>query len=764
MTLAALMIIAALVSVLPLFVNAAEEEEVLSYPISDYTPGVPCPDPIPLLCIVVNFDANGNGIDDNADGSNYNAVLSESNFLYGEQWCHFDHTVWYDMLFGENGQTLKNYYKLMSDDKFYFTPAPETYENAAKKGVANDGVVEVVINGRHLSTQSDWVYYYAQAIEQVDEYVDFAVFDKNENGKIDERELIISFINGGAELAQTPWNWNEARQYPTEAFRSRAYYRKNDGKMLYDCEEGYKVGYGGIFTTGSWSYNSSRADKATEFAVWAHELGHYLGAPDYYDTDKSASSSDPGYHFACGYYSLMAKGCHGGQPSHIDPFTMTSEKTGYGFYQATDVMEDGIYTLYSKTSGQGTYNVIKLNTPNPKEYYLIENRYVSPDYAGEAFDNYNIADKQGILIWHVDESNYSSTAANNSNDGNDPTLAVYATNTTAMKRSSFTTIKAAFGGTKDVFNPTEYKFPVSKTWYTSEGTYAEAVAEAMKDLRVEVISEPGEEMQIRVTGAYRLELTPEFALGTTGETKTSFTVKGSLKTLNHATLTSAKLVLSEKSTGTVVKEEAIKMAPDYTFEYNFEGLKPGTTYEYKVVGESSHGDFTITKEAYTKPEEVKRVTITLVVNSDHYTSITQKVNVGSYHKIRFSDTKYGYYLEGWYLDSAYTQPYEVGDEGKLIEKEGDFTIYAKWVAGTKPVETTPGNTATTGGTTAPAVTTNATTAASTTAATTAPVQNVGCGGSANMDYALIGGGAIVALIGGAAGAKSAKKQKESDPE
>jgi len=727
--LASLMMIAAFVSLMPLFVSAAEESE-LSYPISGYNPGVPCPDPIPLLCIVVNFDANGNGIDDNADGSKAGAVKSSGNELYGEQWCHFNHDVWYHMLFDEEGQTLKNYYKLMSDGKFYFTPAPETYVDASKNGVENDGIVEVTINGPHLELRDSWVYYYAEAIKQIDQYVDFSVFDKDGNGKIDKRELIISFINGGAELAQTPYGTTTNK----EVFRARAYYRKDDGQMRYEAD-GYTVGLGGIFTTGSWSSMSSRADKATEFAVWAHELGHYLGAPDYYDTDKSATSSDPGYHYAVGYYSLMAKGCHGGQPSHLDPFTMTSKCTGYGFYKAFDVQEDGVYTLYSKTSGEGTYNVIKLNTPNPKEYYLIENRYVFSGYKGEAFDKYGISDKQGIVIWHVDESNYNSSAANNSNDGGDPTLAVYTTNNKNMVRTSSAVMKAAFGGAVDVFNPTEYVFPVSKTWYTD---MTEAQAKLVENLRVEVISEPGEEMQIKVTGSYKQELEPEISLYAYDWTKTSVKIKTTINTLNYATITGATFTIKEKDTGVVVKEEPITFKSDYTYEVFCDGLKAGTNYEYKVVAESSHGKVTVKDSNYTKPEEVKQVTVTLVINSDHFTTQTQKVNVGSEFKIRVNPTKYGYYLEGWYLDGAYTQPYTPG----VIEEEKDFTIYAKWVEGKAPSQTT------------------ATQATTTQAATTAPVQGGGNAPDAAADptvIVIVAVAAVVLVGGGVAAAVISKK-------
>lgn len=733
--LASLMIAAAMVSLVPLFVSAADEGE-LSYPLSGYEPGVKCPDPIPLLCIVVNFDANGNGKDDNPDGSNYSSVTNQSSDLYGEQWCHFNHDIWANILFAEEGQTLKSYYKLMSGGKFYFTPAPETYADESKNGVENDGIVEVVINGKHLATQDSYVYYYKQALSQIDKYIDFSVFDKNNNGKIDERELIISFINGGAELAQTPYNWQSQGDYGMEAFRSRAYYRKSDGTMLYESGEGYTVGNGGIFTTGSWSYLSEREDKATEFAVWAHELGHYLGAPDYYDTDKGNAPGGIGNDFVTAYYSLMGKGCHGGQPSHLDPFTMTSACTGYGFYKAQDVQADGEYTLYSKTSSKGTYNVIKLNTPNPDEYYLIENRYASPDYEGEAFDEYGITNKQGIIIWHVDEGSYSRNSANNATNKRDPALAVYATNTKTIARNSGN-FPAAFGGNVDVFNPTEYKFPFSKTWYTS---MTAEQAEVMKNLRIEVISEPGEEMKVKITGSYRQTLLPEFSMFFYDQTKTSVTVKGELKTLNYATMESAKFVVSEKTTGNVVKEQTLKLRGDYTYEIAVDGLKAGTGYEYKIVAETSHGQLVKKDVQHTLPEEAKYANITLVVNSDQYKTVTQKVKVGTEHKIRVAATKYGYYLEGWYLDEGYTQKYTPG----VIEEEGNFTIYAHWVEGSDPSITTAGTTAT-----------SATTATTAPEMPSEPVSG-GCGGAAKGAEPVLLGGAVVAILGAAAG----KKRKE----
>ncbi len=714
LVLSVLMVGGVFATVVPFIAGAADESENISYPISDYNPSVECPDPIPMLCIVVNFDANNNGIDDNADGSRAKEVQNKDSDMYGEQWCHFNHDVWYDMLFGEEGQTLYNYYMLMSSGKFHFYPAAESYADPSKNGVANDGIVEVNIHGAHLSTIDSWVYYYKEAIQKVDEYVDFSVFDKNGNGQIDERELVISFINGGAELASTPYGTTTN----IEVFRSRAYYRSNyDGSMIYTAD-GFEVGKGGIFTTGSWSSASSRADKATEFAVWAHELGHYLGAPDYYDTAASASAVNPGYHYVTGYYSLMGKGCHGGQPAHIDPYTMTSSITGYGFYTPERVTADGEYTLYSKTSSEGTYNIIKICTPNPGEYYLIENRYVSRDYEGEAFDKYGIDDAQGILIWHVDENIHmrvGNATANNMSDGYDPTLAVYATNTKNIKRLNGQTVNAAFGATdKKVFNVSDYVFPVSQTWYTS---LTADEAELVKDLKIEVVSGLGEEMTIKVTGAYDLKQTPTWSIWDTDATTSSATVTCVLETLNYSTLNGAKCELIEASTKNVVKTDNIVLGSDYQFKINYTDLKADTNYIVKITSDTSNGESVYEKDFYTMPAPVEKTkaTVTVFANSDKIAKTTVKTNIGDTVKLTSAiTTKKGHVIEGWYLDEAFTQPFDIT---KPLTSADDFSIYAKWVEGE----------ATTTNTTVLAQTTTA--PAGTTAAPTDTGTQGGCGSS-----------------------------------
>ena len=715
---AALMILAAMVSLVPLFVSAAEAGEV-TYPITGYNPGEKCYKPIPMLVIMINFDADGDGVDDNdpvtGTYEDYKRVKDSNDPAYGEQWCHTTEEDWVSRLFSFEGNTLNSYYKHMSGGKFSWVPAEENY------GTANNGVIAVTIDEVHPNcngVSAQWVHCFGKIIEAASEYVDFSKFDANGSGMLDKYELCLAFIIGGAETSSGKTNM-------TEVYGFHAYYKDYDSNNIFKTD-GVTVGGSGFFGTGAIS-----GGKPLNFGVFAHELGHYLGAPDLYDTGGSE------YDQAVGTASLMASGAHGSAPAHLDPYMMSK----FGFAAPQTVFVDGEYTLYSKTSEKGEYNIIKLCTPNPTEYFLIENRSSSaPGDSG--FDN---GVEKGILIWHVDEKLHKKggNTCNSASHGYDPAVVVYTPINEAGNKVSAIAMYGAFKANdphyanKAVFDATAYTFPKSGTWHTS---LTEAQAKSVENLRVEVLSEAGDEMKIKVTGAYNLVLPPDISMFFYDLTKTSVTVKGELKTLNYSTMTSAKFVLTEKKTSKVIKEQELKFNPDYTYEIALEGLTPGTMYECKIVAESTHGQLVVKEDQYTIPEESKYANITMVVNSNQIKTTTQKVKVGANHVIRIELIKTGYTFEGWYLDEAYTQPYTPGK----IEKESEFTIYAKWTANQTQA-------------------TQATTAPTTGEMPEMPGGTVsgGCGGSAAKGAEpMLLGGAVMAVLGAAVGGK--KRKKSSD--
>ncbi|MBO5006373.1 MAG: hypothetical protein J6C89_02910, partial [Clostridia bacterium] len=374
-TLTVFLMLALVAAVCPLFASAADTDDTyLTYPISELDYAYDGYDPIPMLVMQLSFDADGDGVDDNTDGSGNAAVTDKNSPSYGEQWCHTTDEDWQKNLFNEEGASLRTYYEYQTYGGFYFKPAEETY------GTANDGIIHLVLNNKHpdvVSADGQWFHCFVQAIEAANEYVDFSKFDTNQNGRVDTYELGLCFIIGGYEDSS-------ANATMSEPYGFHAYY-KGYVEANSTTVDNVLVGNSGFFCCGAIS-----GGHALNFGVFAHELGHYLGAPDLYDYGSK-------YDNAISTLSLMASAAHGTSPAHIDAWDMLL----FGFYDET-IATNGEYTLYAKGSDKGKYNIIKICTPNPGEYYLIENRWsVAADKTD--FDDAS-AFHFGLVIYHVDDN------------------------------------------------------------------------------------------------------------------------------------------------------------------------------------------------------------------------------------------------------------------------------------------------------------------------------------------------------------------------
>lgn len=101
-----------------------------------------------------------------------------------------------------------------------------------------------------------------------------------------------------------------------------------------------------------------------------HEMGHTLGAPDFYDTDGDKNG---GYFKGTGLWDLMKNGNvnnSGHSPAHPNPYIKTMI---YGWATAKELSGNNkLYTL--KPSELDGNSIYKLSTSTPGEYYLLENR------------------------------------------------------------------------------------------------------------------------------------------------------------------------------------------------------------------------------------------------------------------------------------------------------------------------------------------------------------------------------------------------------
>jgi immune inhibitor A len=135
----------------------------------------------------------------------------------------------------------------------------------------------------------------------------------------------------------------------------------------------------------------------------AHELGHGLGLPDFYDTNEFDSDDSEGI----GQWGLMGSGNYTSatSPSYMESFS----RSQLGWITIRPVTQDGVYTLGPSTSGD-TAILVRPRVANPRgEYFLLENRQpVLSDTAMMRFMG------PGLLIWHFDSTQYARGSQVNS--------------------------------------------------------------------------------------------------------------------------------------------------------------------------------------------------------------------------------------------------------------------------------------------------------------------------------------------------------------
>ena len=619
-------------------------------------------DPIPLLIIKINYDADGDGKDAYIEGIDAKTVREN-----GEQWTHTTDSYWSEMCFSDTGKSLKNYYETVSNGSFYFYPAEETYADASAQGSADDGVVTVTIPYEHPNSATGTVdtedhLSRLAALEASDEYVDYASFDKNGDGYIDYTELAILFVCGGYEYSST-YNGSTRDQFSVHAHYTIGSGCELDGVMV---QQSGKTGFVRVGEYGS-------SDEGLTVGTIAHELGHFLGAYDLYDTDHDGDSREWNY---ASDMSLMSSGSHnsysgersGSSPAYMDPY----HSIMLGFIEEQTVT-DGTYTLYSRQSEEGDYNILKINTPNPSEYYLIENRNGGTE--SEMFDAIS-SGATGIVIWHIDESSIAAGYINNEGSGHDPGIVVMGTRGLSVPYGFFYNEKAEESFYH--FDSSIYKFPVSGTAYTK---LTEEQASEFQ-LKIDILSERADEMQIKITGA--CVLPPSLSVYASDSTTSSLTFSATIGNLNGGNVTSCGFIFSSEADYTADPNAVIIYTkPDEAgnFSYTFEELEDNSRYYCTAFAEGSNGRSEKTAQGATQIVPTERgyyIAHLYMRKNDSNTSYDVKLEPGEIipDAVTRSMRKTGYVFGGWYLDEACTERFDLNStQTECI----DINLYAKWI-------------------------------------------------------------------------------------
>ncbi|MFZ5986149.1 MAG: hypothetical protein ACOYWZ_03365, partial [Bacillota bacterium] len=285
---------------------------------------------------------------------------------------------WSNDFFGKNGATLRNFYDEESEGKTIFGPAEESY------GTANDGVIKVHLNTNHPGTEgvsldqqiTEIRMLKTQLVDNLDSYINFKSFDKNNDGKISPDELIITYVFAGFEQAST-----YDKLFP-------CVYACTDIRSLTTAFDGVTFdGFTFVYSGEIHQSNKYGTYRAT-IRKYCHEFGHCLGLQDLYPWVKLHSLMGAGDGIIPGQKA-------GESPEHLDPYS----KIKLGYIKPTNANRLGIYTVNSFKAASGK-NILRINTKNAKEYFLIENRQLS------GFDAalYPTCGYGGIAIWHIDET------------------------------------------------------------------------------------------------------------------------------------------------------------------------------------------------------------------------------------------------------------------------------------------------------------------------------------------------------------------------
>ncbi len=631
---------------------------------------------IPLIVILANFDADGDGENDWDENEPDKLYKDQTQPYYGEQWAGSELMDHYDLYFGD-GLSLTNYYEELTMGAFKFVPIE--FDVVPEGSPVTNGMIEVVVHHPHPSSGAGGSAKAQSAIKAVfeatDPYIDYTKYDINGNGRIDDTEMGVVILNPGQDASNG-----------TNAMGGRQKFQvhgTSQGLPAY-CDELY---FSKVSNFGEYG----AAGGIMKIGTPAHELAHNLGAEDLYDTNRNGHGGATVSGWPRAYdFSLECNGNHrgsGAYPTYLDPY----HRVYLGWAEEV-VVEDGVYTISSTLTDK--YTVLRVNTPDPGEYYLIEIR-LKEGFEKRLTDGDSLG---GIMVWHIDEDlnkryfteGSASTSTAVGGERHDPAIvplfrvgydvAGQYMNTTSPDDPFYyytpddpSTAVFESGKFHSVTNGTQSLNSYPENWEGKENY----------NLRVEVLSEPGQEMTVKITSG-RKDFAPIVSATYSAKTHNTLTIQGRIEAMNNANITDCAIMIAtdENFTQNVMAKSAV--LDNGTFEATFEGLTPETYYYYKVYLDSDNGYAEASSSTPTSsaPKEKTYTEVSLYTDADAR-AYTVKANFGGKLEIPSGwlnstlKKKPGYELEGWYYDAEFTQPY---DMNTVIEKGTEpFSLYAKWV-------------------------------------------------------------------------------------
>ena len=298
-----------------------------------------------------------------------------------------------------NDKYLLNYYSRISKNKFTFRAANESFDTSP----ASNGIVKVTLSNDHpTSSVTQLKEDILSSIKIADDNVSFSSFDKNGDGNITKDELQILYIVAGGERSYG--DVNKSINAITDTFESL------DNNLTLD---------GVVIKTNFTAVGELINNSPTTIGLIARFLSEKLfgftfdGAVDYkYD-----------------YFDVMGDGFKGHEENEtlgrtpVHPSIYNKMKQGWVIPR---ILDNNDSVEFYNTHDNINFNAIRINTNDPKLYYLLENRNQANgigadiNYDDGLFGKNNANLNGGLIIWEVDENKPSVKIVqiNNSIDPN----------------------------------------------------------------------------------------------------------------------------------------------------------------------------------------------------------------------------------------------------------------------------------------------------------------------------------------------------------
>ena len=180
--------------------------------------------------------------------------------------------------------------------------------------------------------------------------VDFALYDNNNDGKVDNLSVIVAGYNE-AEGGHANSIW----PHYSGVYNSDRYSGKRISKYLIISE-----------------YRGSGGKQQAGIGTYCHEFGHALGLPDLYDTQNSSR-------YTVGTWDIMCAGSYNNNGC-TPPSYSAFERFAMGWLVPTQLVEIGDYCLEPLLESNSAYLIaanehnLSSMSPSPNEYFLLENR------------------------------------------------------------------------------------------------------------------------------------------------------------------------------------------------------------------------------------------------------------------------------------------------------------------------------------------------------------------------------------------------------